>query len=123
VKGTFICSKAVLPHMKKQKNGRIVNVGSRAAVVPEAGMAAYSIAKAGVVAFTQALAEEVLADNITVNAVLPSTIDTAANRADMPNADPRKWVQSESLAGVIAFLCSDDASDISGAALPVYGKS
>lgn len=125
VKSTFLCCKWVLPHMKRQRHGRIINVGSRPAVRPEtgAGMAAYAAAKAAVDAFTQALAAEVLQDNITVNAVLPSTIDTPANRATMPKADPSKWVQPESLAGVIGFLCSDAARDISGALVPVYGKS
>ena len=123
LKSAFLCCKTVLPHMKKQRNGRIINVGSRAAVHPEGSMAAYAASKAAVDAFTQALAAEVLQDNITVNAVLPSTIDTPANRAAMPKADPTKWVQPESLAGVIGFLCSDAARDISGALVPVYGKS
>ncbi len=123
LKSTFLCCKKVLPHMKAQRYGRIVNVGARAAVLPAAGMAAYVASKAGVDAFTQALAAEVLHDDITVNAVLPSTIDTAANRASMPKSDPTKWVQPESLAGVIGFLCSDAARDISGALVPVYGKS
>lgn len=123
LKSAFLCCKYVLPHMQARRSGRIINVGSRAAVHPEGGMAAYAASKAAVDAFTQALAAEVLQANITVNAVLPSTIDTPANRAAMPKADPAKWVQPASLAGVIGFLCSDAARDISGALVPVYGKS
>jgi NAD(P)-dependent dehydrogenase (short-subunit alcohol dehydrogenase family) len=86
------------------------------------GDAAYSASKAALTALAQAVAAEVLADGVRVNVVLPSTIDTAANRRAMPDADHSRWVTTESLAGVIGFLLSEQARDISGAALPVYGR-
>jgi NAD(P)-dependent dehydrogenase (short-subunit alcohol dehydrogenase family) len=115
----------VLPAMVAQKRGSIVVIGSRAAVQPwtSAGSAAYGASKAAVVALAQAVAAEVLASGVRVNAILPSTMDTPSNRAAMPKADPKAWVSLDSAAGVIAFLLSDAARDISGAALPVYGRS
>jgi NAD(P)-dependent dehydrogenase (short-subunit alcohol dehydrogenase family) len=117
--------RALLPKMIAQKSGSVVVVGSRAVDRPwtSAGAAAYAASKAGAVALAQAVAAEVLAHGVRVNAVLPSTIDTPANRAAMPDADPAMWVSAESLAAVIAFLLSDDARDVSGAAVPVYGRS
>jgi NAD(P)-dependent dehydrogenase (short-subunit alcohol dehydrogenase family) len=115
---------ALLPGMVAQKRGSIVAIGSMAAVRPweQAKSAAYSASKAAVLALAQAVAAEVLADGVRVNVVLPSTIDTPANRASMPKADTSRWVQPESLGEVITFLLSDAARDISGAALPVYGR-
>jgi NAD(P)-dependent dehydrogenase (short-subunit alcohol dehydrogenase family) len=117
--------RAVLPAMVARKQGSVVVVGSRAAVAPatSAGSAAYAASKAAVVALAQAVAAEVLAHGVRVNAVLPSTMDTPANRAAMPNVDPQKWVTLPSAAGVIAFLLSDDARDVSGAAVPLYGRA
>ena len=106
-----------------EPGGRIVNVGSRAGLVPGAGLSAYVMAKAAVHALTVQLAEELRDEQILVNAVLPSIIDTPANRASMPGADPTRWVSTESLSQVIAFLLSDGARDISGAAIPVYGRA
>jgi NAD(P)-dependent dehydrogenase (short-subunit alcohol dehydrogenase family) len=99
-------------------------VGARAAARPEtgAGAAAYTASKAAVVALAQAVAAEVLEHGVRVNAVLPSILDTEPNRQAMPGADFRRWVGVESLASVISFLLSDDARDISGAAVPVYGR-
>jgi NAD(P)-dependent dehydrogenase (short-subunit alcohol dehydrogenase family) len=119
----FLCSRAVIPQMTAQQYGRIVNVSSRWAVRPMAGAAAYTAAKAGVIALTQAMAEEVKQANITVNAVVPSTIDTPANRRAMPQAKFERWVKPESVADVILFLASPEARDVSGAAIPVYGKA
>jgi NAD(P)-dependent dehydrogenase (short-subunit alcohol dehydrogenase family) len=115
---------ALLPGMVAQKRGSIVAIGSMAAVRPweQAKSAAYAASKAAVLALAQAVAAEVLADGVRVNVVLPSTIDTPANRASMPKADTSRWVQPESLGSVIAFLLSDAARDVSGAALPVYGR-
>jgi NAD(P)-dependent dehydrogenase (short-subunit alcohol dehydrogenase family) len=115
---------ALLPRMVLSKSGSIVAVGSRAALRPwdAAKSAAYAASKAAVVALVQACAAEVLQDGVRVNAVLPSTIDTQANREAMPKHDPAQWVSVESLAGVIEFLLSDAARDISGAAIPVYGR-
>jgi NAD(P)-dependent dehydrogenase (short-subunit alcohol dehydrogenase family) len=115
----------LLPAMVARKRGSIVVVGSRVAEQPwtGAGSAAYTAAKAAVVALAGAVAAEVLEHGVRVNAVLPSAIDTPANRAAMPNADPARWVSLPSAAGVIAFLLSDAARDISGAALPLYGRA
>ena len=115
---------ALLPRMVAAKAGSIVAIGSRTAPRPWDGAksAAYTASKAAVVALVQACAAEVLADGVRINAVLPSTIDTPANRAAMPKSDPSQWVSVESLSGVIAFLLSDAARDISGAAIPVYGR-
>lgn len=115
---------AVLPRLVARRAGSIVAIGSRTAVRPWEGAksAAYAASKAALVALVQATAAEVVADGVRVNAVLPSTIDTPANRAAMPKHDPSTWVSVESLSGVIAFLLSDAARDISGAAIPVYGR-
>jgi len=115
---------AVLPHLVARKAGSIVAIGSRTAVRPWEGAksAAYAASKAALVALVQTAAAEVLSDGVRVNAVLPSTIDTPANRAAMPKHDPSTWVSVESLSGVIAFLLSEAARDISGAAIPVYGR-
>ena len=88
-----------------------------------AGSAAYAASKAAVVALAQAVAAEVLEHGVRLNAILPSTLDTPANRAAMPKADPARWVSLTSAAGVVAFLLSEDARDVSGAALPVYGRA
>ncbi len=116
---------ALLPAMVRARRGSIVLVGSRAALRPweSGGAAAYAASKAAALAFAQAAAAEVLEDGVRVNAVLPSSIDTPSNRRAMPDADASRWVTPESLAYVIEFLLSDAARDISGAALPVYGRS
>src|ERR1700684_3457698 len=113
--------RAALPHLSAAGAGRIVNVGAMGALQAGAGMGAYAASKAGVHRLTEALAAE-WKGKITVNAVLPSTIDTAANRASMPNADFAKWVRPEELADVILFLASDAASAVTGALLPVNGR-
>jgi NAD(P)-dependent dehydrogenase (short-subunit alcohol dehydrogenase family) len=117
--------RALLPAMVEKKHGSIVVVGSRAVERPwtSTGSAAYAASKAAVVAMAQVTAQEVLDDGVRINAILPSTMDTAANRASMPKADPTKWVSLESASAVIAFLLSDDSRDVSGAALPVYGRA
>ena len=102
--------------------GRIINIGANGAVKAGAGMGAYAASKAGVMRLTEALAEELKPRGITVNALLPSIIDTPANRADMPDADFGAWVQPAQLAAAIAFLLSDEASAITGALLPVVGR-
>jgi NAD(P)-dependent dehydrogenase (short-subunit alcohol dehydrogenase family) len=115
----------LLPGMVDQAHGSIVVVGSRVVERPweSAGAAAYAASKGAVVAYAQAVAAEVVDSKVRVNAVLPSVIDTPTNRTAMPKADPLKWVAPESLARVIAFLLSDDARDISGAAIPVYARA
>ena len=114
-------SRSAIPHLVASGAGRIVNVGAMGALQAGSGMGAYAASKAGVHRLTEALAAE-WKGRITVNAVLPSTIDTAANRASMPNADFGKWVTPEELANVILFLASDAASAITGALLPVSGR-
>jgi NAD(P)-dependent dehydrogenase (short-subunit alcohol dehydrogenase family) len=114
-------SQAALPHLSASPAGRIINVGAMGALQAGAGMGPYAASKAGVHRLTEALAAE-WKGKITVNAVLPSTIDTAANRASMPKADFKKWVTPEELSNVILFLASDEASAITGALLPVNGR-
>jgi NAD(P)-dependent dehydrogenase (short-subunit alcohol dehydrogenase family) len=114
-------SRAALPHLSASPAGRIVNVGAMGALQAGAGMGPYAASKAGVHRLTEALAAE-WKGKITVNAVLPSTIDTSANRASMPKADFKKWVTPEELSNVILFLASDEASAITGALLPVSGR-
>lgn len=115
-------SRAALPHLKASPAGRIVNVGANGAVKAGAGMGAYAASKAGVHRLTESLAEELKATGVTVNAVLPSIIDTPANRADMPGADPSAWVAPEDLAAVILFLASPEARAVTGALVPVVGR-
>jgi NAD(P)-dependent dehydrogenase (short-subunit alcohol dehydrogenase family) len=115
----FFLSKAVLPHMVERGSGRLVHVAARAAVEPFPGAAAYVVSKAGLAAFIRALAAELAGSGVTVNGVLPTTIDTPANRTSMPDADPSKWVKPESIAQLIGFLASDDAGQINGALIPV----
>jgi NAD(P)-dependent dehydrogenase (short-subunit alcohol dehydrogenase family) len=114
-------SQSAIPHLAASGAGRIVNVGAMGALQAGAGMGAYAASKAGVHRLTEALAAE-WKGKITVNAVLPSTIDTAANRASMPKADFTKWVTPQELADVILFLVSDAASAVTGALLPVSGR-
>jgi 3-oxoacyl-[acyl-carrier protein] reductase len=114
-------SRAAIPHLVASGAGRIVNIGAMGALQAGAGMGAYAASKAGVHRLTEALAAE-LKGKVTVNAVLPSTIDTPANRRDMPKADFTAWVTADELANVILFLASDAASAVTGALLPVRGR-
>ncbi|MEM4408438.1 MAG: SDR family NAD(P)-dependent oxidoreductase [Candidatus Caldarchaeum sp.] len=122
LKTAFLMSKAVLPHMMRQRYGKIINVSSRPALKGTKGVGAYAASKAALLNLTETLASEVLEYDINVNAILPSTIDTPANRRDMPNADFSLWVKPKEIARVLVFLASDDSKPISGAAIPVYGK-
>lgn len=115
--------KAAIPSMLKQGNGRIINVSARAAEQGKANMAPYCISKSAVVTLSECLAAEHKMSNITVNSILPGTIDTPTNRADMPNADFSDWVPCADIAATMAFLCSDQAKSISGASIPIYGRS
>ncbi|MCK1619748.1 SDR family oxidoreductase [Bradyrhizobium sp. 159] len=114
-------SRAALPHLAASKAGRIVNIGAMGALQAGPGMGPYAASKAAVHRLTEALANE-LKGRVTVNAVLPSIIDTKANRADMPKADFSKWVTPQELAEVILFLASDAASGVTGALIPVGGR-
>lgn len=115
------CREAVKSMRTGGVGGRIVNVGARPVIAPVGGMAAYVAAKAGVASLTQSLAVELLADNILVNAVLPSTIDTPANRAAMPNADHAAWPKPTEIAEAIAFLASPENRLTTGTLVPVFG--
>lgn len=118
----FLVSRAVAPAMLAQGRGAIVNTGSRASLAGGAKDVAYSAAKSALARLTESFAAA-YKGVITVNAVLPGTIDTPENREAMPKADPAKWVTPEAIARVILFLASDDATPISGALIPVYGRS
>lgn len=120
---TYLVTQASLPHLVAAGGGAVVCVGSRAALQPFPGAAGYVTAKAAVIAFAQAVAAEYKDDLVRCNAILPSVIDTPANRASMPRADHAKWVAPAQIAGVIAHLCSDDGAVTSGAAIPVYGRA
>jgi NAD(P)-dependent dehydrogenase (short-subunit alcohol dehydrogenase family) len=119
---TFLVCKHSLRKMLEHGYGRIVTIGSRGAVQPGGQLAAYCAAKAGVVALTQAIADETKGTNITANVVLPSVIDTPANRIAMGAENAAQWVKPESLAQTICFLASEAAQDVRGAAIPVYGN-
>ncbi|HIK28252.1 MAG: 3-oxoacyl-ACP reductase FabG [Oscillatoriaceae bacterium SKW80] len=119
---TFLACKHSLAKMLQHGYGRIVTVSSRGAVQPAAELAAYCASKAGVVALTQAIAQETKGTNITANVVLPSVIDTPSNRAAMGEENASQWVKPESLAEVICFLASEAAKDVRGAVVPVYGN-
>ena len=112
-----VTCKAVLPHLSD--GGGIVNVGAAGAAKPGAGLGAYAASKAGVVALTMSLAEELRERRVRVNAVLPTTLDTPANRRDMPDADRSEWVKPDAAARVIAFLLSAEAGPITGAGIPL----
>jgi NAD(P)-dependent dehydrogenase (short-subunit alcohol dehydrogenase family) len=120
---TFLVCKYALQKMKINNYGRIVTVSARAALQPAGRMAAYCAAKAGVIALTRSIAEETKGSGITANCILPSIIDTPANRQTMGEQNSQKWVKPQSLATVICFLASEGAADIRGAVLPVYGDA
>jgi NAD(P)-dependent dehydrogenase (short-subunit alcohol dehydrogenase family) len=121
VKTALNASKAALPYLLESGAGRIVNVGAMAALKSDAGMGAYTASKAGVHRLTESLAEELKNRGVTVNAVLPSIIDTPANRAQMPEAVFDRWVAPADLAAVILFLASREAKAVTGALVPVVG--
>jgi len=122
LKTAVLASKAALPSILKSGAGRIINIGAGAAAKAGAGMGAYAASKSGVLRLTESLSEEVKDQGVTVNAVLPGTIDTPQNRKAMPKADTSKWVAPEAIADVVAFLASDGARAITGAAVPVFGR-
>lgn len=119
----FVLSRAVVPAMLGQRRGAIVNVAARAAFEHAAGLAAYAASKAAAVALLDSLAAELKGTGLRVNSILPSVIDTEANRKAMPKSDFSKWPKPEEIARVVLFLCGDDAKVVHGAAIPVYGAS
>ncbi|MQA59958.1 MAG: SDR family NAD(P)-dependent oxidoreductase [Actinophytocola sp.] len=120
---TYLVSQAALPHLLAGDGGSIVCVSSRAALRPFPGAAGYITAKAAVLAFVDAMAAEYKQDGIRVNAVLPSVIDTPANREERPGADHTKWVAPAEIGRVVLFLCEGSSGVVSGAHVPVYGKA
>jgi NAD(P)-dependent dehydrogenase (short-subunit alcohol dehydrogenase family) len=118
----FNVARAVIPHMRKEGRGRFIAVGSKAAEQPKPNLGAYVIFKGALVTLVKTLAVENADRGITVNAVLPGTMDTPANRAAMPSADPKQWVSPAAVANVIYWLASDEASQTNGAAIPVSGR-
>ncbi len=123
VRTVLHAARAVVPHMLRAGGGKIVNIGAFAAQRGAAQMGAYTAAKAAVIRLTESMAAELRDKGINVNCVLPTILDTPQNRAAMPGADPARWVALQDIAAVIAFLASDDARAIHGAALPVTGLS
>ena len=123
VKPCFLLARAAMPRLMERCSGAFVGVSARPALRPFPGAAAYISSKAAVLALIQALDAEYKHDGIRCNAILPSVIDTPANRESQPNADFSKWVKPEEIAKVVRFLVSDDSAPLSGAAVPVYGRA
>jgi NAD(P)-dependent dehydrogenase (short-subunit alcohol dehydrogenase family) len=119
---TFYLLRAAIPIMRKTGNGRIIAIGSRAALEPAAGVGVYSASKAAMVSLIRTAALENKDVGITANVILPGTIDTPANRKEMPNADVSKWVQASAIAELIVWLASDAGKNVNGAMIPVYGS-
>lgn len=120
---TYLVTAAALPYLVEAGNGSVICVSSRAAVAPFPGAAGYVTAKAAVLAFAAAVDVEYRKKGVRCNTVLPSVIDTPANRVAMPDADHGRWVTPSEIAGTVLFLASDESAPISGAQIPVYGKA
>lgn len=121
LRSAFLLSKGALPHLLEQDWGRIVHVGSKTAVQPRGKRAAYAVSKTGVIALTEVIADEVKGSGVTANVILPSVIDTPANREMFPDPDVDAWVPPERIAQLMKFLCTDAGASINGARLPIYG--
>lgn len=119
---TFHLLRAAIPELRKSGSGRIIAIGSRAAMDPGAGVGAYSASKAAMVSLIRTAAAENKDAGITANAILPGTMDTPANRKAMPNADFSKWVQPATVASLMLWLAGDAGKDVNGAVIPVYGS-
>ena len=121
LKSAFLISKHVIPLMVSAKHGKMVHISSRTGLKSDGYDSAYSASKSGLIRLVESISEEVKEHNINVNCILPSTIDTEANRNAMPNSDYSKWVKTGDLADLVLFLCSEEAKVINGAAIPAYG--
>jgi NAD(P)-dependent dehydrogenase (short-subunit alcohol dehydrogenase family) len=119
----FVLCRAVVPAMLKQGSGSIVNIASKAAFDHAAGASAYAASKAAAIAMMDSLAADLKGTGVRANSIVPSIIDTEANRKAMPKSDFAKWPKPEDIARIILFLCSDDAKVVQGASIPVYGDS
>jgi len=122
LRSAFLINRAVLPYMVSRGWGRIINIASRAAAEPAARQAAYNVSKAGIVALTASIGAEYRRQGVAANALMPSIIDTAQNRAQMPDADFSRWVKPEALAALMLYLCGEEGGSLNGAAIPVYGR-
>lgn len=122
VNSVFHMLQAAIPALRQTGDGRVIAIGSRAAVDPGPGMGAYSASKAAMVSLIRTVALENKDAGLTANAILPGTIDTPANRAAMPKADVSKWVRPDAIASLITWLASDAGRDVNGAVIPVYGR-
>src|SRR6202011_924052 len=118
----FYVLRAAIPHLRKSGSGRVVAIGSLAAVEPHAGLGAYVTFKSALVALVRTVALENKDAGLTANVILPGTMDTPANRKAMPGADFSKWVRPATVAGLIIWLASDAGKDVNGAAIPIYGS-
>ncbi len=123
LRSTFYAVRAALPYLREAGQGRIVTIASRAAVDNPAGQAAFNIAKAGVIALTKSVANELRGTEITANTVLPSVIDTPATREAMPYGDYVDWPTPDEIAAVVEFVLSEESAVINGASIPVYGNT
>ena len=121
LRSAFLLSRAALPHMLAAGWGRIVHVSSKTAVTPRAKEAGYAVSKMGLITLTEVIASEVKGSGVTANVILPTIIDSPANRRAMPKADPARWVPPERIAATMRFLCSDAGASINGARIPIYG--
>jgi NAD(P)-dependent dehydrogenase (short-subunit alcohol dehydrogenase family) len=123
LKSVFLISKHIIPIMMSTRYGKIVHISSRTGLRSDGYDSAYAASKSGLIRLVESISEEIKESNINVNCILPSVIDTQANRKAMPDADFNKWLKTEDLANVILFLCSEEAKAINGAAIPTYGLS
>jgi NAD(P)-dependent dehydrogenase (short-subunit alcohol dehydrogenase family) len=121
LRSAFLLSRAVLPHMLEAGWGRVIHTSSKTAVNPRRKNAAYAVAKMGVITLTEVIAAEVKGTGVTANVILPSIIDTPANRRTMSSADAGKWVPPQHIAAAMRFLCGDAAASVSGVRIPIYG--
>ena len=118
---TVLVCRATIPHLLRRGRGRIINIGARPGATGVGGLSAYGASKAAVIRLTESLSEELKDKGITANSVLPSTVDTPDNRAALPDADPKRWVEPAAIADLVLFLAGHGSRAISGAAIPVYG--
>jgi NAD(P)-dependent dehydrogenase (short-subunit alcohol dehydrogenase family) len=121
LKTAFLISRHVIPIMITNRYGKLVHVSSRTGIRAEGNDSAYAASKSGLIRFVESVSQEVKNSNINVNCILPTIIDTEANRRAMPNADFTRWINPRDLSNVILFLCSDDSKIINGSAIPTYG--